>query len=227
MKKGLIGLIIIILSVVVSGQEEPEVDFTELECNNLGVLSFKVDYVWTGYKGGDVYLKGVKVSAIKDGETIPIEGYWRKFKTEDFPQSEIKLNSPTAFFFSEENSLSEGAYTIEVDYTVRKKNIIRFKDKFSGSVSCPKQKEVIKETEALPEEKKIEEVKEEPKTVSVKEPPLFSEESKNYNIYCIIGLLVLISIITIFVMKKLPKHHYRKRKNISKNMAKLFERKRT
>lgn len=218
-----ICLVFIILSTGVLSQEEPSVAFTELECDDLGVLSLKAEYEWTGYKGGYVYLKSVKVETIKDGETATLEGYWRKFKTETFPQSEIRLNSPTAYFFSNKNALKEGTYNIEIDYAVSKSNIEHFKKKFKSSVICPKQKEVIKEVEPEPKEKK-EEPKEE-LIIIPEEPSLLSEETEGYILYYVIGLLIVIFIVSLALMKKLPKKHRKESKPSSKKVANLFEKK--
>lgn len=230
MRKGLLIIIFVfvILSIgVLAAQEvEPEVEFTEFECNDLGVLSFKIEYIWTGYKAGYVYLKSIEVKAIKEGKTIPLEGLWRKFKTEDFIQTEIKINSPTAYFFSKKDSLKEeGGYSIEIDYAVSKDNIERFRETAKKTVSCPKQMEVVKEVEPVPEiveEEPEEEIKPVPK-----EPALFDGETKNYTIYYVIGLLVVIFIVSVALMKKLPrKSHPVKKSPSPKSMSKLFERKR-
>lgn len=217
-----ICLVFIILSTGVLSQEEPSVEFTGLECNDLGVLSFKAEYEWTGYKGGYVYLKSVEIKATKDGETDIVEGYWRKFKTEMFPQSEIELNSPTAYFFSNEDSLKEGTYNIEVDYSVSRRDIERFKKKFEGSVICPKQKEVIKEE---PPKKEVEEKPKEESKIVPKEPSLLSEETKGYTLYYVIGLLIVIFIVSLALMKKLPKKPHKEEKSSSKKIANLFEKK--
>lgn len=225
------GLVIFILTFIVTLldvlAQDPYVDFTEIECNDLGVLSFKAEYQWNGYTPGYVYLKSVKINAIKGGETIPLKGKWLKFKTEEFLQSEIKLHSPTAYFFSNEGFLEEGSYALEIDYAVSKGSYERFKKQFTGTVSCPKQKKIIEEVEDVPKEEPAEEKLEEKKPETIPtEPPLFGEESKNYTIYYVTGLLVAIFAVSIALMKKVPRRHTpTKRIPSSKNISNLFERK--
>lgn len=204
MKKGFVFILIsILLSVIVLGQE-PFVDFNSFKCDSFGVLSFKADYNWHGYKQGYMYLKSVKINAISDVENIPLEGEWYKFENKEFPMTKIMLNSPTAYFFSNKNSLEEGMYSIEIDYAISKDNIERFKNHFKENINCPEQKKDIKIIIPGKEEKE-EIVEEERPRIPTGEPALFSEETKSYNLYYVIGLLILIFIVSIALMKRLPK----------------------
>jgi len=202
-KKFIIILISIIISTGVLAQE-PYVEFSEFECDDLGVLSFKAEYQWNGYKPGYTDLKDVKLKAVKGEKIIQLEGMWKKFKTEEFLQSEIKLNSPTAYFFSNKYSWEEGNYDITIDYSVKKDNILLFQDRDRKTVTCPEQREIVKIElfpKIEPEIKEKEEEKEEEPKVIPKAPSVFDKDIKAYNLYYLIGLLIVIFIISLVSMK--------------------------
>lgn len=224
-KTVIILFLLILSSATVLSEELPSVSFTSFSCDDNGVLFFRTDYNWNGYKGGYVYLNSVKVNTISEDVMKRLGGYWYKFEDKRFSITEISLNSPTAYFFSKPGSLKEGSYEVTINYAISRSNLERFKNQFVSSVSCPKQKEVMKDVKKVVAVEKIVEEKEQP-VATPAEPPLISKDTKNYVNYYIIGLLITIFIISSFVAGKFYKKHPEVKKKLSsKNVKSLFERK--
>lgn len=223
MKKVIALIFLLILSSpVVFSEEAPSISFTSIKCDDFGVLSFKADYEWNSYNGGYANLQSVKVNAESGGVAEKLEGYWYKFKDKKFTISRINLNSPTAYFFSKPSSLKEGRYKITVDYVISRNNINYFKNKFTYSVGCPVQREIIKSVRKVEVVEKVVEEEKETSIPPVGEPPLIDKNTKSYVIYYMIGLWITIFIVSTILSKKFYKKRLKVRKKVGSEES-VFE----
>lgn len=208
--------VLIVLSSGVSSFEGTYISFNDLECSDLGVLSFKAGYEWNSYNGYYADLKNVNVSIASKDVTEELTGYWYKFKDKSFSISRINLNSLTAYYFSKPGSLKEGKYKVTVDYVTSRNDINYFKNKFTGNVNCPAPREIVQNVEEVKIVKRVIEEKKDEETVtpSVGEPPLIDKSSENYVVYYLVGLWITLFIISTLIARKFYKKYPKVRKKV-------------